>query len=87
MQLRIHFRRTAREAEIADALEAGYVTWRQETDAVAESYRSWAGAPRGERRSAYDAYVAALEREERAAYAYRRLAEASSGAVAVGASC
>lgn len=75
MQLRTIFRNTAGEAKLGSPLEAGYARWRHESDVVAECYRAWIASPRGERFLAYDAYVAALEREERAAGAYRHLAE------------
>jgi hypothetical protein len=58
-----------------DALADGYATWEKESGAVAESYRSWNCAERADRSLAYAAYLAALDREERAASAYRDLVE------------
>jgi hypothetical protein len=53
-----------------DALLERYVSWREECIAVRESYRYWAGSRCGERRLAYGAYLAALDREEQAARSY-----------------
>jgi hypothetical protein len=65
-----------RESELTDALIDSYVKWREQSGAVAESYRSWDRAPRDERAVAYATYVLALDREEHAARAYRSLVEA-----------
>jgi hypothetical protein len=59
----------------SDAVADGYATWEEESGAVAESYRSWNCADRADRWLAYAAYLAALDREERAACAYRELVE------------
>ena len=75
MQLKTFFRNTTREAELASAPEASYASWREASDAVAEAYRSWTAAPRGERFLAHAAYLAALEREEHAARVYQRVVE------------
>jgi hypothetical protein len=75
MQLKTLFRGQASEAELATAQEASYANWRDASDGVAEAYRSWAAAPRGERWLADAAYLGALEREEHAALAYQRLVE------------
>ncbi len=57
------------------ALEVEYANWRRKNEAVSESYQSWTRAPRDERWLAYAAYLAALDREEHAAWAYRRIVE------------
>ena len=75
MQLKTFFRTTTIETELASAPEAGYASWREASDGVAEAYRSWTAAPRGERFLAHAAYLAALEREEDAARAYQRLVD------------
>jgi hypothetical protein len=62
-----------------DAVMDSYVNWRHETRAVAESYRSWRCAAPGEQDAAFDRYVAALDREERAAGGYRRVLEQRHG--------
>jgi len=87
MQLRTLFRSPARDRQRTQALEERstraledeYASWRRENQAVAESYRGWTRAPRDERWLAYAAYLAALDREEHAAWAYRRLVEQAHG--------
>ena len=75
MKLKKFSRRAVHHSWISDAVDDGYVTWREESGAVAESYRSWNCADRDERWLAYAAYVAALDREERAATAYGHLVQ------------
>lgn len=75
MKLKNFPRSTVKDSQLVDALVDGYVSWREESDAVGESYRTWTRAVGDERRLAYAAYVAALDREERAACTYRRLVE------------
>jgi hypothetical protein len=65
----------ATRTQLIDAVMGGYVTWREESVAVEASYQYWSRAPRDARASAFAAYVAALDREERAAHAYGRLIE------------
>jgi hypothetical protein len=57
----------------------GYVTWREESAAVHSAYQRWERAARHERDIAFDEYVAALDREERAAAAYKQFAELAEG--------
>ena len=52
---------------LVDAAVGSYVEWREESATVRRAYRRWSGAPRGERDLALAAYIAALDREERAA--------------------
>jgi hypothetical protein len=47
-----------------------YVAWRAACDAVREAYAAWAAGGCGRGR-AFAAYVAALDREERAAHVHR----------------
>jgi hypothetical protein len=75
MKLKKFSRGAANYFQHSDALADGYATWQEESGAVAESYRSWNCADRADRWLAYAAYLAALEREERAASAYRDLVE------------
>jgi hypothetical protein len=75
MKLKKISRRAAHHSWLSDAMEDGYATWREESGAVADSYRSWNCADRDERWLAYAAYIAALDREERAATAYRHLVQ------------
>jgi hypothetical protein len=68
--------RAARRAEVrnhrVDAVIDAYVTWREKSAAVDATYENWGRAPREERATAYHSYLAALDREERAAASYRR---------------
>jgi hypothetical protein len=79
MQLRTFFRSHARAVAKAQALEQEYANWRREAEAVTESYRSWNRAPRLIHWKAYATYLAALDREERAACVYRHLVEQVQG--------
>ena len=64
------FRRRRDKAELAvDA----YVAWREECVAVRTAYLAWRRARAAEAALAFDAYEAALDREEIAAEAYRAL--------------
>ena len=71
--------RTAAD-HLVDAMLDVYVRWREECLTVAWAYESWAGAQWQDKALAFDAYVAALEREQLAAASYRRFAEAVSRA-------
>ncbi|MEA2160048.1 MAG: hypothetical protein QOD66_2428 [Solirubrobacteraceae bacterium] len=53
-----------------DALVELYVCWREECRAVRDAYEWWGDSDRGQRTLAYAGYVAALDREQQAAYAY-----------------
>ena len=61
--------------DLLDATMDSYVKWRDESRAVAESYRIWSLAAGREREAAFDRYVEAVDREERAACGYRRVVE------------
>ena len=78
MQPRTFFRPPASDGQYVPALEKQYANWRREARAVAESYRCWNCAPPDQRWLAYATYLAMLDREERAAYAYRLLVERGS---------
>jgi hypothetical protein len=54
-----------------------YLDWCDEAAALDAAYRKWTKAPRGERRLAFAAYSAALEREELASAQYQTLLEAA----------
>jgi hypothetical protein len=69
----------APNSELIDAVMDAYIEWREESAAVAAAYRTWNNAPAHERTLAYDNYVAALDREELAAYVYLRLVERAGG--------
>jgi hypothetical protein len=62
-----------------DAVIDAYVGWREASAAVAVAYRGWNASLRGEREAAFVGYIAALDREERAADRYRSLLERVSG--------
>jgi hypothetical protein len=53
-----------------DELVECYLSWREECRAVQLAYQRWADCRRVEGRLSYAAYVAALDREERAARSY-----------------
>lgn len=60
-----------RRAAVDDALVA-YVEWRSECDAVRVAYRTWRGVRPLDEPRAFDAYKAALDREESAAVRFAR---------------
>jgi hypothetical protein len=68
------FARAARERLADDVIEA-YVCWREACEAVARSYADWCHAARGERRLGHAVHLAAVDREECAAQAYRDAVE------------
>jgi hypothetical protein len=85
VRLQRHFGRTAddprpldgqpsiRHGALVDAAVAAYVEWREESGAVRLAYERWDGARPADRTLAAAAYVAALDREERAAAAHASL--------------
>jgi hypothetical protein len=75
MNLKRSPHRGADRLDLLDATIESYVNWRDESRAVAESYRTWSFAVGRERDAAFDRYVAALDREEHAACGYRRVVE------------
>ena len=66
----MHATRTPLGRWAIDEFGAGYVFWREECQAVWLAYERWSEADRGDHGLAHAAYVAALDREERAARAY-----------------
>jgi hypothetical protein len=58
---------------LVDRLLDAYVSWHEECSDVAASYTRWNQATPDEHVLAFGAYVAALDREERAAAVYRHL--------------
>jgi hypothetical protein len=73
--------RTERDILIDDAVDA-YVDWREQSAAVEAAYRRWTVSERGESALAFAAYVAALDREERASSFYARILELASARAA-----
>ena len=63
------FAEAARERLIDEAFRH-YLDWRDECAAVAAAYRNWASTAAAESALLFAAYVAALDREERAAVQY-----------------
>jgi hypothetical protein len=57
----------------ADVALAGYGAWREACTGVREAYRAWDDALRDDAGVVFGAYLAALDREERAAQTYARL--------------
>jgi hypothetical protein len=56
---------------IDDVMDA-YIAWREESAAVDLAYERWIAAPSSDSVCAHAAYVAALDREERASEGYER---------------
>jgi hypothetical protein len=81
MNLKRRPRESASDLEFPDALIDNYVSWRDESRAVAESYRAWNTAGRGKRAAAFARYTAALQREENAASDWRRAVECARRSV------
>jgi hypothetical protein len=61
--------------QLFDAVIDGYVTWREESLAVGAAYHNWRRAARDERGLAFAAHFVALDCEEHAAVACRRVVE------------
>jgi len=60
---------------LVDELIDTYADWREECSAVEQAYDNWTHADPADGKLTYSAYLAALDREEQAATAYRRCAE------------
>jgi hypothetical protein len=56
---------------IDDVMDA-YIAWREESAAVDAAYARWTAAPTADNACAYAAYIAAVDREERASAGYER---------------
>lgn len=63
-----------------DELLDSYLSWREECHAVRLAYQRWVDSTRAEDSLAYAGYVAALDREERAASTCANRVERFSGA-------
>ena len=75
MKLKRSHRQAVRRLESLDTLMDSYLSWRDHSRAVDESYRRWTNSSAGDRGTAYDEYLTALDREERAAHGYERTLE------------
>ncbi len=60
---------------LVDELLDLYISWREECVTVAASYENWSESERRDNQLAFSAYLAAVDREEHAAAAYRVLVE------------
>jgi hypothetical protein len=65
--------RRLRRRAVVDAAVAAYAQWREECDAVRTAYRTWTAASASAGWVAFEAYRAALDREEAAARKYARV--------------
>ena len=65
--------RSIRKRNTVDLAVDAYVSWREECRAVRDAYLAWRHAPAAEAAVAFDAYKAALDREEVAADVYAEL--------------
>lgn len=65
-----------------DAFLESYVHWREASDAVRAAYELWRDAQQRERRLAYAAYRAALDREEHSALMFDELVIRMGGRLA-----
>ena len=63
---------SGRRRAAADNALAAYTEWRSERDAVRDAYRTWRDAHALDEARAFDAYKAALDREESAAVRFAR---------------
>ena len=66
-------RRLTRQRDTVDRALDAYVAWREECRAVRNAYLAWTRGPAATAAHAFDAYEAALEREEAAADVYAEL--------------
>jgi len=84
----VHEAPDARDADAGcDAVFDAYLDWREALEVAEDAYRACGGLRGAEAQLAFEAYVAALDREERAAEVYSRLtagARASQSARAEG---
>jgi hypothetical protein len=65
--------RRLRRRAVVNAAVGAYVHWREECDAVRTAYRTWTAASASASWVAFEAYRAALDREEAAARTYARV--------------
>jgi hypothetical protein len=77
-------RRYARHRAVVVSAVAAYTQWRRECAAVGNAYRRWVIAGALDRPLAFDAYTAALDREEGAARLYARLMRRARGLAETG---
>ena len=61
-----------RRQQIVHEMTDDYVSWREACATVAAAYENWTCAALEDKKRAFSVYVAALDREEKAATAYQR---------------
>jgi hypothetical protein len=66
---------TFQHRRLVDELMVAYVEWREESARVSDAYGGWATAEATDGGLAFGAYVAALDREERASQVYAGLSQ------------
>jgi hypothetical protein len=66
-------RRLIRQRDAVDLAVDAYVAWREECSAVRDAYLAWTRGAAANAADAFDAYEAALEREQAAANVYAEL--------------
>jgi hypothetical protein len=66
--------------QLVDAVMDRYVAWREESVAVDTAYANERRAPSGDCALLFAAYLAALDREERAADDYQRMIDQTAAA-------
>lgn len=63
----------------ADALVGAYVAWREASQELAAAHRQWANSDRADSGLAAAGYLAALDREQKAASVYEHLVNQADG--------
>ncbi|HET6869376.1 MAG TPA: hypothetical protein VFH80_25925 [Solirubrobacteraceae bacterium] len=62
-----------RHEQLLDEAIDAYVDWREESAEVWDAYERWRHAPAADAPSAFSAYCAAVDREDRASHVYAEL--------------
>jgi hypothetical protein len=75
MKLKRAHRQSVRRLKSLDTMMDSYMSWQEHSRAVNESYRRWVDSTADDRSIAYDEYLTALDREERAAHGYAHTLE------------
>jgi hypothetical protein len=77
-------RPTSAQPDVVDAALYAYIHWREESAWLDEAYEGWAHGPAKDRRLAFAAYGAALDREAAACRVYAIRFERLERALAAG---
>ena len=70
-----------RQTQLTDDTLDAYIAWREERAGVWHAYRRWAAVSVNDAPSAFSAYQAALDREEKASWVYAHLLSRPENAV------